>query len=102
MWLLYLRFEDIGGVTTYHVRAATRVAVADLLALAQLRGLTPTARLTEYATFYARTLIRPKQSPPLHVYDEADFRREWKRAQTVGRRRAGGAGGAAANQAVTA
>jgi hypothetical protein len=85
---LYLRFEDRGGVsTTYHVRAATRVAVADLLSLAQLRGLTPTARLAEYATFYARTLIRPKQTPPLHVYEEADFRREWKRATALGRRR---------------
>ncbi len=89
MWLLYLRFDDAGGVSTYHVRAATRVAVADILALARLRGLTPTARLAEFAMFYARTLIRPKQAPPLHVYEEADFRREWKRARTAGRPRPG-------------
>ena len=79
MWLLYLRFDDKGEVKTYHVRTGSKVDVLDLLALAEQHGLTPTARLVEYAAFAVSGTIKlkPMMVPNFHFYLHTEFVERW-------------------------
>jgi len=79
MWLVYLRFDDEGTVCTYHIRTGARASVDELLALAERRGLTPAARLVEYAAFIVSGTIKlkPMLVPNFHFFEHADFVRRW-------------------------
>ena len=80
MWLIYLRFDDQGAVKTYHVTAPNQKTVASVLQLVRQRGLKPTEKLVEYACFYTRGTIKPKDVPNFHYYRHKDFVSEWQQA----------------------
>ncbi|MFL5803876.1 MAG: hypothetical protein ACJ8CR_19300, partial [Roseiflexaceae bacterium] len=82
MWLLYLRYDDGGQVKTYHVRTYNKTTVADLIARAERHGLTPTARLVEYAAFIVSGTIKlkPMIVPNFHFYLHEDFVEHWTAA----------------------
>lgn len=78
MWLAYFRFEDGGRVDTYHVRAPNKEAIHALFRLAELRGLTPASKMVEYAFFYCRGTIKPKEVPNFHFYNHHEFVERWE------------------------
>jgi hypothetical protein len=77
-WLLYFLFEDQGQVKSYHVTARNKVEADQIFKLAEQRGLSPTARLVEYAVFYARGTVRPKAVPNFHFYRAGEFEERWR------------------------
>jgi hypothetical protein len=77
MWLLYLLFEDGGQFSSYHITAENKKRAEHLFSLAEQRGLSPTARLVEYAIFYTRGTVKPKQVPNFHFYNHVDFEARW-------------------------
>lgn len=79
MWLLYLRFDDNGLIKTYHVRTGSKADVHDLLTLAEQHGLTPTAKLVEYAAFAVSGTIKlkPMLVPNFHFYLHSEFVERW-------------------------
>jgi hypothetical protein len=79
MWLVYLRFDDQGAVRTYHIRTGSRESVQELLKLAEQRGLSPTAKLVEYAAFITSGTIKlkPMLVPNFHFYEHQDWVRRW-------------------------
>ena len=87
MWLVYLRFDDGGQVQTYHIRTYNKATVADLIARAERHGLTPTAKLVEYAAFIVSGTIKlkPMIVPNFHFYLHEEFVERWTAADaTVG------------------
>jgi len=76
MWLVYLRFDDQGAVKTYHGRTHNKDTVQELLRLAEQRGLTPTAKLVEYAAFITSGTIKLK---PMIVQQGAEATRNTDR-----------------------
>lgn len=84
MWLVYLRFDDAGAVKTYHVRTYNRAMVDELITLAEQRGLTPTAKLVEYAAFITSGTIKlkPMLAPNFHFYLHEDWVARWKEGGT--------------------
>ena len=84
MWLLYLRFDDQGEVRTYHVRTGSKSDVEYLLSLAEQHGLSPTARLVEYAAFLVSGTIKlkPMIVPNFHFYLHDDFIHRWQAVDT--------------------
>ena len=85
MWLLYLRFDDKGEVKTYHVRTGGKDHVLELLTLAEQHGLTPTARLVEYAAFAVSGTIKlkPMMVPNFHFYLHTEFVERWNAAHNA-------------------
>jgi hypothetical protein len=83
MWLVYFRFDDQGEVQTYHIRTGSKDDVRDLLARAERHGLTPTARLVEYAAFSVSGTIKlkPMMVPNFHFYEHAEFLARWHAAE---------------------
>lgn len=82
MWLVYFRFDDAGAVRTYHIRTYGREGVNELLKLAEQRGLSPTAKLVEYAAFITSGTIKlkPMLVPNFHFYDHQEWVQRWKEA----------------------
>lgn len=82
MWLVYLRFDDQGTVRTYHIRTFNRTMVDELLKLAEQRGLSPTAKLVEYAAFITSGTIKlkPMLVPNFHFYEHQDWVTRWNEA----------------------
>ena len=80
MWLMYLRFHDQGAVKTYHVRTYNKDTVQELLRLAEQRGLTPTAKLVEYAAFITSGTIKlkPMIVPNFHFYLHEEWVSRWQ------------------------
>jgi hypothetical protein len=81
MWLVYVRFDDKGEVQTYHIRVRTQREVRELQALVERHGLTPTAKLVEYAVFSAGATIQPRTVPNFHYYEHAEFVKRWQAAE---------------------
>lgn len=79
MWLLYLQFEENGRVKTYHVTARNKLAVTQLYQMAEQHGLSPQARLVEYAIFYTRGTIKAKAAPNFHFYNQEEFTERWQK-----------------------
>lgn len=79
MWLVYLRFDDQGEVRTYHIRTHNRDMVNELLKLAEQRGLSPAAKLVEYAAFITSGTIKlkPMLVPNFHFYEHQDWVARW-------------------------
>ncbi len=79
MWLVYFRFDDQGAVRTYHIRTSGRAEVDTLLKLAEQRGLSPTAKLVEYAAFIVSGTIKlkPMLVPNFHFYEHQDWVMRW-------------------------
>ncbi|MCB8952103.1 MAG: hypothetical protein H6650_08840 [Ardenticatenales bacterium] len=80
MWLVYLRFEDQEQVQTYHVTAENQKIVNEIYHLAEQHGLNPTAKLVEYAFFYAQGTMKPKHVPNFHFYSASEFKARWQKA----------------------
>lgn len=78
MWLVYLRFDDQGSVKTYHIRVPDQRSVKDLMACAEQRGLSSTARLEEYAIFSSGRTIQARTQPNFHFYLYEDWMERWK------------------------
>lgn len=81
MWLVYLRFDDKGEVQTCHVTAANKTTVDHIYDLAAQHGFSRTARLVEYAFFYARGTMKPKHVPNFHFYNKDEFINHWQNAE---------------------
>ncbi|HEU4323048.1 MAG TPA: hypothetical protein VFS21_07830 [Roseiflexaceae bacterium] len=79
MWLVYLRFDDQGLVKTYHIRTGNKRDVEQIVACAEQHGLSPTAKLVEYAAFSASGTIKlkPMIAPNFHFYEHGDFLTRW-------------------------
>ena len=80
MWLVYLRFNDGQQGTTTFVRCNNKNEVQQVIYLADQHGLTPAARLFEYASFYARGTIKTGMGPNSMAYHFDEFVRRWNRA----------------------
>ncbi len=80
MDLLYFRFDDQGTIITMHVQCKQLQVAQQLLARAQQRGFTPTARLVEYALFSAGRTIQPREVPNFHFYYDEEFLTRWHSA----------------------
>lgn len=87
MWLVYLRFDDQGSVKTYHIRTPDRISVNEILMCAEQHGLTPTAKLVEYAAFISSGTIKlkPMLAPNFHFYLYEDWLARWKDVHAVSR-----------------
>lgn len=81
MWLVYLRFDDKGQVQTYHVTAENEKTVQEIYRLAEQRGLSQTAKLVEYAFFYAHATVKPKHVPNFHFYSSSEFMARWQKVR---------------------
>jgi hypothetical protein len=79
MWLLYLRFNDQEQVKTYHIRTYNKEEVQKLIARSEKHGLSPTAKLVEYAAFIVSGTIKlkPMIVPNFHFYLHEDFIERW-------------------------
>jgi hypothetical protein len=86
VWLVYLRFDDGGQVQTYHIRTYNKATVAELIAKAEGHGLTPTAKLVEYAAFIVSGTIKlkPMIVPNFHFYLHEEFVERWTAADAQG------------------
>lgn len=80
MWLLYFRFDDQGQIVTMHVRCRLKRDAESILHLARQHGLTPTAKLVEYALFRAGATIQAYTVPNFHYFTEETFRSQWEKA----------------------
>lgn len=81
MWLVYLRFDDNNEIKTYHVTAPNKIEAEKILALAEKRGLTPSAKLSEYAIFYSQRMIKPMHVPNFHFYKNSEFTSRWEKVE---------------------
>ncbi len=77
MWLVYLRFDDQGQVVTMHVRTSNKAGTADIIERAEQHGITLTARLVDYAAFYASGTIKMPH-PSASFHDHGEFVRRWE------------------------
>jgi len=82
MWLLYLRFDNEGKVETHHVTAANKAEADSVLKLASQHGLTASSKLVEYAFFYMRGTVKPKEVPNSHFYKRPEFLDKWRAAES--------------------
>ena len=81
MWLLYLRFDDQGQVVTMHMECSSQRQAKEVLEHAKQHGLTPTARLVEYALFNSTKRIYAHTVPNFHIYSPWEFLEGWKRVE---------------------
>jgi hypothetical protein len=71
--LVHLRFDDAGAVQTCHVGVPSIGYAENVLWRAKERGLTPGAKLVEYAVFSSLRTIHPRQVPNFHFLTLEEF-----------------------------
>lgn len=81
MWLIYLRFDDNNQVVTQFVICPNKVTVGHIITLADQHGLTESARLVEYESFYSSGTIKANKGPNSTIYHHTQFVSRWERVE---------------------